>query len=223
MTTIKELFENHLHIGHRSDKWNPKMVNFIHTKKNRVHLFDLEQTKDAFEKAVSFLETIKKKNGKVLFVGTKPQTAFVLQNIMKDLNEKKFFYVDKKWAPGLLTNFNEIRKRADYYLNLKSQFESGEINKYTKKEVAKFKKELEKLDASYHGVAEMRQKPDVVVVLDCVGNRLAIEEAVVSKIPVVGIVDTNADPDKIDYVIPANDDSVKAIRYAAKTLIAALD
>lgn len=221
MATLQELYENHLHIGQRTDKWNPKMAPFIYTQKNKVHIFDLNKTNEALEKVVEFLGTVKKRNGKVLFVGTKPQTAFALDKMLQEY-EGKFYYIDKKWSPGLLTNFHELRKRADYYLNLKSQFESGEISKYTKKEVAKFKKELEKLDASYHGVAEMRRKPDVVIVLDAVCDRLAIQEAGGAKIPVVALVDTNADPDKIDYVIPGNDDSIKSIRYVLNTMIDAL-
>lgn len=222
MATLKELFQNHLHIGHRGDKWNPKMASFIHSKKNKVHVLDLEKTKTHLDAALNFLDAIKKKNGKALFVGTKPQTAFILTEFMNEENSKRFFYVDKKWSPGLLTNFDELRKRADYYLNLKSQFESGEISKYTKKEVARFKKELEKLDIAYHGVAEMRKRPDVVIVLDAVGDRLAIEEALGCKIPVVALVDTNADPDGIDFVIPANDDSVKSIRFIMNQMMSAL-
>ncbi len=220
MTTIKELFQNLVHIGHKTDKWNPKVRPFIHSKKNGTHIINLDKTKEALEKVQAFLKTVKSRNGKVLFVGTKPQVSLPLQETMKDTS---FFYVDQRWSPGLLTNFDEIRKRADYYLNLKQQFESGEINKYTKKEVAQFKKELEKLDTAYHGVAEMRKKPDVVIVLDAIGNHLAIKEATLSHIPVIALIDTNADPDNIDFPIPANDDSVKSIRFLLKSMIQCLE
>ncbi len=221
MVTVQELFEHNVHIGHKTDKWNPKMKRFIATQKNKIHIIDLEKTKDALESAVNFLKTVKEKNGKVLFVGTKPQTSLALHRMI-EAQEKKLFYIDTKWAPGLLTNFDELRKRADHYLNLKAQFESGEIKKYTKKEVASFKKELEKLDAAYHGVAEMRKKPDVVIALDAVNNRLAIQEAKGAKIPVVALVDTNANPDNIDYVIPGNDDAIKSIEYIVGKMIEAL-
>ncbi len=219
MATIKDLFQNLVHLGHRTDRWNPKVKPFLHGIKNGVHIFDLNKTAKALESAEKFLEGIKLKNGKVLFIGTKPQVSLVIKEL---LGESKHFYVDEKWAPGLLTNFAELRKRIDYYLNLKSQFDSGEIKKYIKKEVARFKKELAKLDKAYHGVAEMRKKPDVVIILDSVGNKLALREAMVAKLPVVAIVDSNADPEGIDYPIPANDDSVKSIRFLLGSLLKSL-
>ena len=218
-TSVKDLFAHQVHIGHKTDKWNPKMRPFIFAKQNGVHVFDLTKTSECLEKAKQFLHTVKAQGGHVLFVGTKPQTSIVLKEILEG---KKHFFIDEKWAPGLLTNFNELRKRIDYYLNLKSQFESGEIKKYTKKEVAKFKKELEKLGEAYHGVAEMRKRPAVLVSLDGVGNRLAIEEANISKIAVVGLLDSNADPDGIDFPIPGNDDSIKSIRFVLQNLVESL-
>ncbi len=217
--SLKDLFAHQVHIGHKTDKWNPKMRSFIFGKQNGVHVFDLAKTAECLEKATQFLKTVKAQGGHVLFVGTKPQTSIVLKEILEG---KKHFFIDEKWAPGLLTNFHELRKRIDYYLNLKSQFESGEIKKYIKKEVAQFKKELDKLGEAYHGVAEMRKKPTVMVVLDGVGNRLAIKEANISKIAVVGLLDSNADPDGIDFPIPGNDDSVKSIRFILQNLVESL-
>lgn len=217
--SLKDLFQHLVHIGHRTDRWNPKMRPFIHGKHNGAHVIDLTKTEEALAAVKKFLAATKLKGGKVLFVGTKPQVSFVLRDVMAD---GKHFYIDEKWAPGLLTNFIELRKRIDYYLNLKSQFESGEINKYTKKEVSKFRKELDKLQAIYHGVAEMRKKPDVVVVLDAVGDRLAIHEANTVGAAVVALVDTNADPDEIDYPIPANDDSVKSVRFLLENMVESL-
>ncbi|MDH3324299.1 MAG: 30S ribosomal protein S2 [Candidatus Peregrinibacteria bacterium] len=212
----KTLFENELHIGQRTDRWNPKMKKYIHSSVDGVHIFDLSKTKEALEKVQNFLKATKLKNGKILFVGTKGQASFVLNEKLKG---KGVFYIDAKWAPGLLTNFKEIRKRIDHYLNLKAQFESGEIKKYTKKEVSKFRKQLEKLEKLYHGVAEMRSKPTVVIVLDAVVNRLSIEEARKAKISVVAVADSNANPDGIDFVIPANDDSVKSIRFLCENMV----
>ncbi len=218
-TPVKELFSNLVHVGHRSSRWNPKVKPYLHTKKDGVHIFDLEQTAQMLEKAQKFLASVKLRNGKVLFVGTKPQAALELRS---QVPADKYFFVDQKWIPGLLTNFKEIRKRIDYYLNLKNQFETDEIQKYTKKEIAKFKKELEKLDISFSGVAEMRKKPEVVVVLDSVTDRLAIDEALNSKIPIIAIVDANADPDNIDFPIPGNDDSIKSIRFLLGSLLKSL-
>ncbi len=218
-TIIKDLFQNFVHIGHKADRWNPKMKPFLFTKKDGVHVFDLEKTAAGLEKAKKFISEAKLKNEKILFVGTKPQVSIEIQSQVAPTNH---FYVDQKWIPGLLTNFNELRKRIDHYLNLKSQFESGEIKKYTKKEVAKFKKDLEKLDISYRGVAEMRKKPKAVVVLDAVTDHLAIAEAKNANLPIVAIVDANADPTGIDFPIPGNDDSIKSIRFLLKSLLESL-
>jgi len=213
---ISDLFANELHLGHRTDRWNPKMRDFIFCSENGVHIFNLEKTLESLELVSRFLKAAKLKNARPLFVGTKPQTAFVLK---KKLNGKNHFVIDSKWVPGLLTNFTEVRKRIDYYQNLKSQFESGEIKKYTKKEVSRFRRQLDKLEKLYHGVAEMRKKPDFLIVFDAVTDRLAIEEARKAGIGVIAIVDSNANPDGIDFCIPANDDSVKSIGFLCENMI----
>lgn len=216
---VKSLFANLVHVGHKAERWNPKMKKFLHSKVNGVWAFDLDASVDGLDKAAQFLKALKLQNKKVLFVGTKPQQAWLIQEMVAPTNH---FYVDKKWTPGLLTNFKELRRRVDYYLDLKAQFADGSISKYTKKEVAKFKKDLEKLDASYGGVAEMRGKPDAVIVLDAFTDRIAVDEAAKAKIAVVALADANADPDAIDYVIPGNDDAVKSVRYVLENLLAAL-
>lgn len=216
---VKTLFKNLLHVGHKAERWNPKMKSFLHSKVNGVWAFDLDTTAEGLDKATQFLKALKLQNKKVLFVGTKPQQAWLIQELVADGNH---FYVDKKWTPGLLTNFKELRKRVDYYLSLKTQFADGSIAKYTKKEVAKFKKDLEKLDASYGGVAEMRKKPDAVVILDAFTDRIAVDEAAKAKIAVVALADANADPKGIDYLIPGNDDAIKSVRLVLKNLLAAL-
>ena len=216
---VKAMFENLMHVGHRGDLWNPKMKSYLYGKVNNVWVFDLAKTAEGLEKLEQFLKAIKLQNKKVLFVGTKPQAALEIQRLVAPAGH---FYVDKKWTPGLLTNFTELRKRIDYYLQLKGQFESGDINKYTKKEIAKFKKDLEKLEASYGGVAEMRKKPDVVVVLDAVTDRIAIEEAHNAGIATAAMVDANADPDRIDYPVPGNDDAVKSIHFFLDSTLKAL-
>ncbi len=215
---IKELFDNLVYIGHRTSNWNPKMKPFIFGSKSNVHIFDLEKTAEALEKAQKMLAAVKMQGKKALFVGTKPQVSLALQEVVGD----KHFTVDQKWQPGLLTNFKEIRRRIDYYLNLKKQFETGEINKYTKKEVSKKKKELEKLEKMYHGVGEMRKNPAILVVLDAVENRLAIEEAYSAKIPVIAVVDSDGNPDKISVVIPGNDDSIKSVRFLLENMVKSL-
>ena len=216
MTSVKELFSNQVHVGHASSKWNPRIKSYIFGKKNGVCLFDLEQTVKCLDEAKKFLATVKAANGKVLFVGTKPQAAL---EIRKQVVPAGCFHVSQKWIPGLLTNFKEIRKRIDHYLNLKSQFDTDEIRKYTKKEIAGFKKELDRLDVSFSGVAEMRKVPAVLVVLDAVVDRLSIEEANKIGIPVVAVVDVNATPDGVDYPIPGNDDALKSVRFLLQHLV----
>jgi small subunit ribosomal protein S2 len=216
---IKTLFENLLHVGHKAEKWNPKMKPYLHSKVNGVWAFDLDKTADGLDKACQFLKALKLQNKKVLFVGTKPQQAWLMQELVAGTNH---FYVDKKWTPGLLTNFKELRRRVDYYLDLKTQFADGGINKYTKKEVAKFKKYLEKLHASYGGVAEMRGKPDAVIVLDAFTDRIAVDEAAKAKIAVVALADANANPKGIDYIVPANDDAVKSVRFVLENMLKSL-
>ncbi len=217
--TTQEMFENLVHVGHKAERWNPKMKTYLHTKKNGVWVFDLAKTEACLEKSTKFLKALKLQNKKVLFVGTKPQIAWKIQELVAP---NEYYYVDKKWTPGLLTNFKELRKRVDYYLDLKDQFESGEINKYTKKEIAQFKKDLEKLEASYGGVAQMRSKPDAVIVLDAFTDRIGIDEANKAKIATVAVLDANADPEGVDYPIPANDDAVKAIEYMLNKMLEAL-
>jgi len=219
MAATQPLFDNELIFGHTSTIANPKMKPFFAGKKENIHLFDLDQTAKALEKAKKFLTAIKVQNKKVLFVGTKPQAAFVIE---KNLADGNLFYISKKWTPGLLTNFPEIRRRIDYFLQLKGQFETKEIHKYTKKEVSNFSKELEKLRVAYGGVAEMRKKPDVVVVLDAVTDRLAVEEANKTGVPVVALTDANADPDGIDYPIPGNDDSIAGLEFVLQELTGTL-
>lgn len=216
---VKALFENLVHVGHKAERWNPKMKSFLHSKVNGVWAFDLDQSAEGLDKATQFLKALKLQNKKVLFVGTKPQQAWLISELVAP---KNIFYVDKKWTPGLLTNFKELRRRVDYYLDLKTQFANGDINKYTKKEVAKFKKDLEKLDASYGGVAEMRSKPDAVVVLDAFTDRIAVDEASKAGIAVVALADANANPEGIDYLIPGNDDAVKSVRFILENLLKGL-
>lgn len=213
------MFDALVHVGHKAEFWNPKMKNFLFEKKKGIWVFDLEKSAESLEKAEQFLKAIKLQNKKVLFVGTKPQAAFQIEKLIAP---EGYYYVDKKWTPGLLTNFKELRRRIDHYLTLKSQFESGEINKYTKKEVAGFKKDLEKLHASYGGVAEMRQKPDLVIVLDAVTDRLAIDEANNANIATMAILDANADPAGVDYPIPGNDDAIRSLDFLMNKIVAAL-
>lgn len=207
---IKRMFQNAVHIGHRTHKWNPRMKRFIYGERNGVHIIDLEKTFELFEKAMQFLSKIVAEGKIILFVSTKPQSLKLLQETAQNCHMP---YVINKWIPGLLTNYPTIKTRIKYLANLKEQEASGDFDKYTKKEASKLKKVIEKLSTSLGGVANMKSAPDAVFVVDVVRDAIVVKEAKKLGIPVVGIVDTNADPYSVDYPIPGNDDAIKSLSY----------
>lgn len=207
---IKEMLEAAVHFGHKTQKWNPKMKRYIYTTKNGIHIFDLEKTKLALEKALDFIKKTASGGKTILFVSTKPQSAHL---VIEAAEECRMPYVIHKWMGGLLTNFNTIKQRIRYLKNLKEQEKSGEFEKYTKKEASELRKTIEKLESALGGVRDLDALPDVVFVVDVLRDRIAVNEAKKMKIPVVGIVDSNADPDGVNYPIPANDDAVKSLTY----------
>lgn len=208
---ILDLFTNAVHFGHRKSKWNPKMKKFIFAEKNGVHVIDLEKTKANLEKACTFLAASAASGKKIFFVGTKPQVTPVITEMAKELNAP---YISRKWPAGLLTNWNVFSGRIAYLKTLKTERDAGEWEtKYTKKEISVFHKEIEKLEKTLGGVEDMRGVPDVLFVVDPMKDGLAIKEANICHIPVVAIVDTNASPEGVDYVIPANDDAVKSLKF----------
>lgn len=206
---IQELFDKGVQYGHRRSKWNPKMKKNIYAEKDGIHVINLEKTKEGLEKACAFLKVAAQSGKKILFVGTKPQASTLIANLAKDLGAS---YVSEKWPAGLLTNWDVFSKRVRYLKDLRTRMESGDLEeKYTKKEVSRFKKEIEKLETTLGGVEKMGGMPDVLFVIDPFKETLAIKEARLKKIPIVSMVDTNGNPDYIDYVIPANDDSMQSI------------
>ncbi len=214
-TVMQEMLANAVHFGHRTTKWNPKMAPYLYGKKNEVHIFDLNKTYEGLNKATEFLEAVTAQGKTVLFVSTKPQAT----RFLKEEAEKCGMpYVISKWIPGLLTNFKTIRARVKYLLDLKGQKVTGEFEKYTKKEASGLNKQIEKLEKALGGVVSLERVPDVVLVLDCVRDKIAVQEAVKMKSTVVAVVDSNADPDGITYVIPANDDAIKSIQFLLSSL-----
>ncbi|OGJ42985.1 30S ribosomal protein S2 [Candidatus Peregrinibacteria bacterium RIFCSPLOWO2_02_FULL_48_14] len=214
-TVMREMLANAVHFGHRTAKWNPKMAPYLYEKRNGVHIFDLNKTYQGLTSAMEFLEAATAQGKTVLFVSTKPQAT----RLLKEEAEKCGMpYVISKWIPGLLTNFKTIRSRVKYLLDLKAQKETGEFEKYTKKEASELNKQIEKLEKALGGVASLERVPDIVFVLDCVRDRIAVQEAIKVKTTVVAIVDSNADPDGIAYVIPANDDAIKSIQFLLSNL-----
>ena len=214
---VQECLSHLVHIGHRPERWNARMKPFVWGKKNGVYLLDAEMTAQRLEIAQNFLAELKKANKKILIVGTKPQVSLEIQRQVPTL--KNVFYINKKWTPGFFTNFKEIRLRVDHYLNLKEQFDNESIKKYTKKEIAGFKKALDRLQTFFGGVAEMRQRPDALIVLDARVDRLCIKEANRAGVPVIGVVDVDADPNDIDFPIPGNDDAIRSVRFFLSELL----
>ncbi len=207
---IQKMFEEAVHIGHRTHKWNPRMRKFICGERNGVHIINLEKTFDMLQKSMLFLAKTVAEGKNVLFVSTKPQSVKILEDTARACNMP---YVTSKWIPGLITNFSTVKTRIRYLADLKQQEESGEMAKYTKKEASKLKKVIDKLQASLGGVQNLKAVPDVVFVFDVVRDKIVVTEARKLKIPVIAIVDTNADPNLVDYPIPGNDDSLKSLGY----------
>lgn len=207
---LKEMIEHSVHFGHKPEKWNPKMKPFIYTKRNNIHILDLEKTVLLLEKACKFLEE-KARDGKtILLVSTKPQC----KKIIRDAAEKCAIpYVTEHWMSGLLTNFETIRRRIKYFKDLQAQEKAGEFQKYTKHEAQKLRKTITKLEAAVGGVQELQRIPDVLVLLDTIMDKIAVREARKLKIPMVALVDSNADPSGIQYPIPGNDDAIRSLQF----------
>jgi len=207
---MREMLANAVHFGHRGSKWNPKMAPFLHGKRNGVHIFDLNQTYNGLMQAGEFLRSSCAQGKKVLFVSTKQQATKLIR---EEAEKCGMPYVTSKWIPGLLTNFKTIRTRVKYLQKLKEDRESGEFEKYTKKEALNLSKKITKLEIALGGVVDLDKTPDIVFILDVVRDRIAVKEAKKVGAIVVAIVDSNANPNGIDYIIPGNDDAIKSINY----------
>jgi small subunit ribosomal protein S2 len=208
-TLLKSLLEAGVHFGHQKRRWNPKMKPYIFGEKNNIYIIDLQRTVEAVLKACEFLNKVAQEGGYVLFVGTKKQA----QEIIKSEAERcGMFYVNQRWLGGMLTNFQTIRKSVNRLDLLETWKEDGTFEKLSKKEVSKLTKEINKLKKNLDGVRKMDRLPKAVVVIDTKKENIAVHEANVLKIPLVALVDTNANPDVIDYIIPGNDDAIKSVR-----------
>lgn len=209
VVTMRKLLENGVHYGHQTRRWNPKMKPYIYAAKNRVYIIDLNKTVDKTEEAYAALKEIAEKNGKLLIVGTKKQAQAV---VLEEALRSGSFFVNQRWLGGTLTNFRTIQKSIRRLLEIEEMENSGAINVYTKKEIALLLKEKDRLENFLGGIKEMKKLPDAVFVVDPIEDANAVAEAKKLGIPVFGIVDTNCDPDVVDYAIPGNDDAVRSIR-----------
>lgn len=218
---MKSLLEAGVHFGHRTRRWHPKMKPFIFTERNGIHIIDLQQTMSRLEQAYSVVRDTVANGGTVLFVGTKKQAQ---ESIATEAERCGVPYVNVRWLGGTLTNFQTIRGRIDHMLDLEQQLELGELSQLTKKEGLRVDQELAKLRRRFGGLARMKQLPDLLFIADIRREEIAVKEARALEIPVVAMVDTNCDPDPIDYVIPSNDDAIRSIKLmSAKMADAVLE
>jgi small subunit ribosomal protein S2 len=221
IVTMKQLLETGVHFGHRTQRWDPKMARYIYTQRNGVHIIDLQQTVKSLETAYELVRDVVAKGEQVLFVGTKRQAQ---ESIPQEAARCKMPYVSHRWLGGTLTNWRTIKERIDHLKSLEARRTAGEFDLLTKKEALMLSREIDKLNARLGGLREMERLPGVVFVIDVKNEQTAVKEADRIGIPIVAVVDTNCDPDLIDYVIPGNDDAIRAIRLmASKMADAALE
>jgi len=219
VVTMKELLESGVHFGHQTHKWNPKMDKYIFIKRNGIHILDLKQTLDAVNEAYMFVKDAVSKGGTVLLVGTKKQAKEAIENAAKKCDS---FYVSNRWYGGMLTNMATIRKsidKLDYYEQI---VEDGTINSFTKLEASKMKKKYDKILAALGGIRNMDRLPDIVFIVDILKEKIAVHEARKLNIPIIAMVDTNCDPDLVDYIIPGNDDAIRAINLISDKMADAI-
>lgn len=208
-TTIKQLLEAGAHFGHQTGRWHPRMKSYIFTKRNGIHIIDLEQTAKRLDKACDFVRQVVAEGGTILFVGTKKQAG---ESVAGEAQRCGMYYVDYRWLGGMLTNFATIQARIDYLVRLEDQQSRGEFGRLSKKEVLKIGEEIARLNRQMGGFKEMTSLPSALFIIDPTKEKIALAEAKRMGIPVVAIVDSNCNPDDIDYPIPANDDAIRAIK-----------
>ncbi len=216
---MKNLLEAGVHFGHQTRRWNPKMSKFIFTERNGIYIIDLQKTVKQIEQAYDFVREIVTDGGRVLFVGTKKQAQEAVETEAKRSGQ---FYVSHRWLGGMLTNYKTIRKRIERLKKLELMEEDGTFQRLPKKEVIKLKREAEKLEKFLGGIKEMDKLPDVLFVIDPKNEKIAVNEAKILGIPVIGVVDTNCDPDEVDIAIPGNDDAIRAVKLLTGTIANAI-
>ena len=207
--SMKQLLEAGVHFGHQTRRWNPKMAEYIFMERNGIYIIDLQKTVKKLDEAYNFVRDVAAEGGEILFVGTKKQAQ---ESIRDEATRCGMHFVNARWLGGMLTNFRTIRKRIDRMEQLKTMQEDGTFDLLPKKEVVKLELEMEKLDKYLGGVKNMKGLPKAMFIVDPHKERIAVSEARKLHIPIVAIVDTNCDPDEIDYVIPGNDDAIRAVK-----------
>jgi len=218
--SLEEMLKCGVHFGHSVSRVYPKMKPFIFSERQGISIIDLEKTKEKLKAAQEFFQEIAKKNGTILFVGTKKQARPIIIKYAEKLNMP---YIVERWVGGTFTNFEVIKKMVDKFKKLKEDREKGELDKYTKKERIKIDEEIARLEEDIGGIQNMTKLPDVVYIIDVKNQRAVIREAEKKKIPIVAIVDVNCNPKGIDYIIPANDDATKSIELITSALVEAFE
>ncbi len=216
---MKQLLEAGVHFGHQTRRWNPKMDRYIFTERNGIYIIDLQKTVKKVEEAYNFMREVATNEGKVLFVGTKKQAQ---ESVKEEAERTGHYYINQRWLGGTLTNFETIQKRTARLAELKRMQEDGTFDVLPKKEVIVLNKEMDRLEKFLGGIAHMKELPDALFVIDPRKERIAVAEARKLGIPIVAIVDTNCDPDEIDYVIPGNDDAIRAVKLLTGKMADAL-
>jgi len=219
VVAMKQLLEAGVHFGHQTKRWDPKMAEYIYQARNGIHIIDLQKTSKKIDQAYEIMRKLSEEGVDVLFVGTKKQA----QECVKEAAIKSgMFYVDQRWLGGMLTNFKTIRKRVSRLKELEKMEIDGTFDVLPKKEVSKLKNEMEKLEKNLGGIKEMTRIPGAMFVIDPKSERIAILEARKLNIPIIGIVDTNSNPEDVDYVIPANDDAIRAVKLITDVMADAI-
>lgn len=220
LPTLLEMLKAGVHFGHQKSRWHPKMQPYLFGARNGVHVIDLDKTVEQLSKALDYARSMSAKGKTILFVGTKRQA----RDIIKDAAEKCGMpFLTERWIGGLITNFDEFKRRMKKYKTLKEMFVTGEIEKYTKKEQSTFKKQIEKMDKYLAGLVNLTDIPDALYIADLRVEKTAVAEANRKEVPMIAICDSNVDPTKVDYPIPANDDAVNAIRLIADLMTQAIN
>lgn len=215
VVSMKSLLEAGVHFGHQTRRWNPKMAQYIFTERNGIYIIDLQKTVKKIDDAYSVMKEVVENGGVALFVGTKKQAQEAIENEAKRCG---MHYVNQRWLGGMLTNYKTIKKRIDRLHLLEKMEEDGTFEVLPKKEVIKLRHEAERLEKFLGGIKTMKKVPDVLFVVDPRKEKIAVQEAHILGIPVIGIVDTNCDPDEIDYIIPGNDDAIRAVKLLTETM-----
>ncbi len=217
--SMKQLLEAGVHFGHQTRRWNPKMGEYIYTERNGIYIINLQKTVKKIVEAYDFIKEVAESGESILFVGTKKQAQ---DSIKEEAERVGMYYVNARWLGGMLTNFKTIQKRIERLNQLKKMEEDGTFDLLTKKEATKLKLEIEKLEKYLGGIKDMKKLPGALFVVDPRKEKIAVAEAHKLGIPVVAIVDTNCDPDEVDYVIPGNDDAIRAVKLIASTMANAI-